>query len=375
MADPEKVLAGDQGAVDMEAVQADAARRQANPGPIDTSPSAFARNPGPPDPLTEGVRAVGTGKDPGRAMTAVLNAPTQGAGPDTQPNGVPTAAVQPEDRQPLKWDQVVKTQGYLNLDLEGRESARQQYFNQVVAPQVATDDLPEARRQFNAATTGKAGYALLPNNDDTQIENRASASKDLQKFGVRADIADRIAMTLMPPLDSRTKAMMDQGVANSVDADKLLGLATTGPAGAGAVAYLKQLFKNKQAASAAAAKAAEDLKFATTPSEEILAKDAAATPPKFDPSNPFNAAGGTKAGLRGVAGEEQFAQELSKSPALQKAYNFVKAHPAFSTAAETAAATGIATGGFGVFPQANLIYHIARSLKGIAKLLPEVTGD
>lgn len=363
---------------DMQTVQMDAEYRRAHPAPIDMRPAVFAqRNPGPPDPLNEGVRALATGKDPQHAMAAALavqKAPTQGSSPDMQPNGQPTAGIQPEDRAPLKWDQIVKTKGYLDLDLDDRESARQQYFNQIVAPQVDTDDLPAARKQFNAATTGAAGYALLPNDDDARIGDRAERSRHLQQLGIRADIADQIALKTMPPLDSRTKAMMDQGARSSGNADQILGLIASQAAGTGAISYLKQLLTNRKAASAAAAEAAEAAKFARTPADEILAKDAAANPPKVNPDNPFGAWGGTK-GSEGVVGSADSLSaaeraELAGSSALRKAYAFAKSHPALSTATGAGLAGGL--GAYSAMSGMRLAYHIAQSIKGLARVLPDV---
>lgn len=87
--------------VDMAAVQADVANRRANPGPIDTSPAAFARNPGtasPEDAAFEAdVAAVGGGKR-GKFPKRAAPADTHGAGAGWF--NMPLDQVQPYDAAP-----------------------------------------------------------------------------------------------------------------------------------------------------------------------------------------------------------------------------------------------------------------------------------
>lgn len=416
------------GDVDMDAVNADVARRQANPGPIDTSPAAFARNPGPRDPLTVGVEAAATGKDPQRAMAATLGqkaspqvgGPQQGDGTPQSPQVTP-----PQPADYLRWDEVVQQREFLHLPVYQQEQARQRYFDTIVAPRVNPDDLPAVKIRFNAMTTGAAGMSLIPNNDDYNIEDRQKQSQALQqRYGLSPQIADKVAYAMYPQKDSRSKIVGQQvaegakvfvnkvgehigipftdydlkhaanwltggqdketaiekaaesrgqggfGTAGAVTG-AALGLGAAGnivSAGKGAVAGYK-------AAGAADAAAAEAAKFASTPADEILAKDAAANPPKIDPSNPFNASGigedrvAKDVGWSGLTPAQQ--AELKGSAALRKAYSWVAAHPTLSSAAAASQVVPYAIG----LPQASLIYHIARSIKGIAKLLPQVIGE
>lgn len=52
-----------------------------------------------------------------------------------------------------KWSQVVQSQEFQNLSPDQQESARNQYFDEVVAPQVPEDKLDVVRSQFDADTS------------------------------------------------------------------------------------------------------------------------------------------------------------------------------------------------------------------------------
>lgn len=388
------------------------------------NPAAVPRDP----PSQPSDFAPAGGPDPQHQEAAILSAsrssapaPTPQAAPAQQPLAAPDSN---EGDDYLRWDEVVKQREFLHMPVYQQELARKEYFKTIVAPRVNPDDLPAVRKDFDAQTTGAAGMALIPNNDDYNIEARQQQSQALQqKYGLSQAIADKVAYAMYPQKDSRTHivgAQVAEGAKVFIDKvgehigipftnydllhaanyitgttpeqeaiDKeqakqnpkaaLGGSLTGGALGLGAAGHVlgagRAALAGYAERSAQMAKAAEDAKFATTSADEILAKDAAANPPKVDPSNPFNSSGlgeGVKsskdAGWSGFTTAQ--AEEIAKSPALQKAVSFVRAHPAFTTGA----AIGTATGGFGLFPQASLIYHIARSIKGIAKLLPEVTS-
>ena len=52
-----------------------------------------------------------------------------------------------------KWSEVIQSEAYISLPDEEKEQARNQYFNDVVAPKVKSSDLTSVRKQFDADTS------------------------------------------------------------------------------------------------------------------------------------------------------------------------------------------------------------------------------
>lgn len=82
--------------------------------------------------------------------------------PVTPPAVRPDIAKPPPLRLPKKWAEVERDPRYQALSSEDKEAARQQYFDDVVKPQVIESgmDLKEARMQFDAAT--RPGKSSIP---------------------------------------------------------------------------------------------------------------------------------------------------------------------------------------------------------------------
>lgn len=65
--------------------------------------------------------------------------------------------------RPMTWNEVLQHPSFQNLTSDQREAARNQYFRDVVAPQIPTEHLQQARAQFDAdtaPTTSKIGGAV-----------------------------------------------------------------------------------------------------------------------------------------------------------------------------------------------------------------------
>ena len=64
---------------------------------------------------------------------------------------------------PKPWAEVASSQEYQSLPPAQQEAARQQYFQQVVAPQLNSGaEIAAARAQFDQQTTGKSIAAWRP---------------------------------------------------------------------------------------------------------------------------------------------------------------------------------------------------------------------
>lgn len=76
-----------------------------------------------------------------------------------------------------KWAEVVKNPAYQKLSPESKEAARNQYFDEVVVPQISPDQIDAARRQFDSQT-GSAEQKTKSNYDEVNEE-----TSGLGKFG------------------------------------------------------------------------------------------------------------------------------------------------------------------------------------------------
>src|ERR1035437_3680608 len=57
----------------------------------------------------------------------------------------------------LSWDDVETSDGFNALSSDEKNAARQQYFNEVVAPKVSKEDIPDAYAQFSSYSGLNAG--------------------------------------------------------------------------------------------------------------------------------------------------------------------------------------------------------------------------
>lgn len=101
---------------------------------------------------------------------------------------------------PATWDSVASNPEYQKLPPDQQEAARQQYFQDVVAPQVPADHVDMARQQFDASTKSDANLktsSVLPLD---MIANAANTAK--QGLNVLKTAATDIGKAESEPLDT-----------------------------------------------------------------------------------------------------------------------------------------------------------------------------
>jgi hypothetical protein len=96
---------------------------------------------------------------------------------------------------PKKWNEVAGSAAYQALSDSDKEAARSQYFDQVVAPQVGTGDVNQARAQFNAQTAPRASDVPLADGTqrytDDELRPDAMSPERPRTAGEYADEAGR----------------------------------------------------------------------------------------------------------------------------------------------------------------------------------------
>lgn len=96
-----------------------------------------------------------------------------------------------------KWAEVANSAEYQALPDADKEAARAQYFDQVVAPQVGSGDINQARAQFNAQTAPRASDVPLASGQqrytDDELSPEAMAPERPKSFG---EVAGGVARQL-----------------------------------------------------------------------------------------------------------------------------------------------------------------------------------
>lgn len=106
--------------------------------------------------------------------------------------GGPVKAV--ETKPPKKWAEVAASKEFKALSGDEQEAARQEYWRDVVAPNVPTEDLPSARAEFDAST--KRGAAQKIGDELSQIGSDlvrgAKSALAGSNMAAAAYVADRL---------------------------------------------------------------------------------------------------------------------------------------------------------------------------------------
>lgn len=141
---------------------------------------------------------------------------------------------------PATWDSVASNPAYKSLPQEQKDAARQQYFNQVVAPQVPKEQLDFARQQFDAYSVPKNAAPSEPgilsrigsdlgNRRDEMANSIVSnmrgeqglPSTALQIAGATGggfmDMGSEAAKSLTPDFIKNSVSSGVQGVADTID--------------------------------------------------------------------------------------------------------------------------------------------------------------
>lgn len=140
----------------------------------------------------------------------------------------------------VTWDSVASNPAYQALPQEQKDAARQQYFNDVVAPQIPKEHLDIAKKQFDAYSTPKSSAPQEPglmSRIGTDFSNRGTGmaeallsnmkgeqglpSTALQiaggTGGALMDIGTETAKSLTPKFVKNGAESGAQGVANAID--------------------------------------------------------------------------------------------------------------------------------------------------------------
>jgi hypothetical protein len=89
-----------------------------------------------------------------------------------------------------KWAEVEASTGYQSLAPEAKEKARQQYFQQVIVPQLPPDKVEVARSQFDAQTLKTAAE---PPTEEAPKDTRSWLRRQAEEFGTATkDVAEGV---------------------------------------------------------------------------------------------------------------------------------------------------------------------------------------
>lgn len=95
---------------------------------------------------------------------------------------------------PKAWSEVADSDAFKALDPDKQEAARQQYFDQVVKPQVSADQIDAVRSQFDTKTSlGSASQAAAEKDARFQQSGKAAGPLDTAIKGFTWGLGDQLA--------------------------------------------------------------------------------------------------------------------------------------------------------------------------------------
>lgn len=159
------------------------------------------------------TRAQPGGKTVGQYIQDIRRLKAEIAGPPApeplkaQTAGPPAPEPQPQQEEKPKkptWQQIISSDAYQKAGGEEREAVRQAFFDQVIAPDMATEDIEAARAEFDRKTAPRGfleGVSKGFTDTVKRIWHRDIPSVGLTMRGVALRQADR-ALSVMDKIDA-----------------------------------------------------------------------------------------------------------------------------------------------------------------------------